>query len=168
LFLQGKLAQAPNRPYMYKLAKDPKQSKVMESFAVALQPGKVKQAAQVFSWGWGISAHSKNQDAAWEFIKWATTADMLASFGKTFTNPVPRKSSLQTLLSDTSITKAELLVIQTMSDSVAASETIPVIPQWADIQDRAGSLVSKVMSQQSTPDEAVQSAQADIEKIMKG
>jgi maltose-binding protein MalE len=55
-----------------------------------------------------------------------------------------------------------------MSDSVAASETIPVIPQWADIQDRAGSLVSKVMSQQSTPDEAVQSAQADIEKIMKG
>ena len=92
---------------------------------------------------------------------------MLADFGKTFTNPVPRKSSLQTLLSDSSMTPESLAVIQTMSDSVAASETIQVIPQWADIQDRIGALVSKVMSQQSTPEDAVNAAQADIEKLMK-
>jgi len=77
LFLQGKLAQAPNWPYMYVLASDPTQSKVIGKYAVALQPGRVKQAAQVFSWGWGISAHSKNQDAAWEFLKWATTSSRL-------------------------------------------------------------------------------------------
>ncbi|HZQ10598.1 MAG TPA: extracellular solute-binding protein [Anaerolineae bacterium] len=168
LFLQGKLAQAPNWPYMYVLSNDPKQSKVIGKFAVALQPGLVKQAAQVFSWGWGISAHSKNPDAAWEFVNWATTSDMLAAFGKKFTNPVPRKSSLQALLNDPSITKEQLAVIQTMSDSVAASETIPVIPQWDDIQTRIGAMVSKVMSQQATPEDAVKEAQADIEKIMQG
>ena len=167
LFLQGKLAQAPNWPYMWVLASDPKQSKVIGNYAVAIQPGKVKQAAEVFSWGWGISAHSKNPDAAFEFIKWATTSDMLAAFGKTFTNPVPRKSSLQTLLSDSSMTKESLAVIQTMSDSVAASDTIQVIPQWADIQDRIGALVSKVMSKQATPEDAVNAAQADLEKLMK-
>ena len=89
------------------------------------------------------------------------------AFGKTFTNPVPRKSSLQTLLKDPGISKESLAVIQTMSDSVAASETIQVIPQWADIQDRIGALVSKVMSQQSSPEDAVNAAQTDLEKLMK-
>ena len=167
LFTQGKLAQAPNWPYMWVLGNDQTNSKVPGKFKVALQPGKVKQCAQVFSWGWGISAHSKNQDAAYEFCKWGTTSEMLAAFGKTFTNPVPRKSSLDTLLKDPEMTKDLLDVIQTMSDSVAASETILVIPQWADIQDRIGALVSRVMSQQATPEDAVNEAQADLEKLMK-
>jgi multiple sugar transport system substrate-binding protein len=165
LFTQGKLAQAPNWPYMWVLGNDQANSKVVGKFKVALQPGKDKQCAEVFSWGWGISSHSKNPDLAYQFCEWATTSDMLAAFGKHFTNPVPRKSSLDTLLKDTSLSKESLEVIQTMSASVAASEAILNIPQWADIQDRIGALVSKVMSKQATPEDAVNEAQADLEKL---
>ena len=33
---------------------------------------------------------SKNPDAAVEWVKWSTSSDVLADFGKTWVNPVPR------------------------------------------------------------------------------
>lgn len=166
LFMQGKLAMAPNWPYMYGLASDPASSKVVGKFAVAVQPGKVKQAAEVFSWGYAISASSKNKDAAWAFLQWATGKDMLARLGKKFTNPVPRTSAIEALKADTEVSQASKDAIAVMTESVANSTTIPSNPKWPDIHARIGVALSKIMTKQASPEDEVKAAAADMRRIL--
>jgi multiple sugar transport system substrate-binding protein len=167
LFMQGKLAMAPNWPYMVALASDPAQLQVAGKFKIALQPGSVKQAAQVFSWGWGISSHSKAIDDAWKWVELGASSDVLAGFGKKFTNPVPRKSSGEVVNNDPEMDAQAREIISTMTESVSVSETIPMVPQWDDIHTRIGLMVSEVMSQQAEPEQAVADADAEIRKILE-
>ncbi len=168
LFLQGRLAMAPNWPYMYSMAADPEQSKVVDKFDVAIQPGKVNRGSIVFSWGFGISSASKNKEASWEFIKWATDVNTLERFSKNFTMPVPRKSAMAAILSDIEVTEKQKHVINVMTESVEQSETIPMIPEWQSIVSRLELTVSRVMSLQSTPEEELKNTEEDIIKIMEG
>jgi multiple sugar transport system substrate-binding protein len=166
LFMQGKLAMAPNWPYMVALASDPKQSQVAGKFKIALQPGSVKRAAQVFSWGWGISTHSKNIDAAWKWVELGASSDVLARFGKKFTNPVPRKSSGEAVNNDSEVDDQAREIISIMTESVSVSETIPMVPQWDDIHSTIGLMVSEVMSKQAEPEAALADTEAEIKKIL--
>lgn len=168
LFMQGKLAMAPNWPYMYGLASDPANSQVVGQFKVALQPGQDAdgQSAEVFSWGYGINSASQNKDAAYEFIKWATGEDMLVRLGKTYTNPVPRASAVASIESDPEVTQEQKDAIATMTESVAASETIPSNANWPAIHDRISVALSRVMTQQSTPEDEAKAAADDMRSIL--
>jgi multiple sugar transport system substrate-binding protein len=166
LFLQGKLAMVPNWPYLYGLAKDPKGSKVVKEYAVVKQPGKVAQAAQVFSWGYAIASQSKKKDEAYEFLKWASSKETLHKLGTTFINPVPRKSAAAAINADSSVTAADRAAIATMIDSVAGSKTIPSNPKWPDIHNRVSLALSRVMTRQSAPEKETKSAADDIQKIV--
>jgi ABC-type glycerol-3-phosphate transport system substrate-binding protein len=168
MFMAGNLAMAPNWPYMYGLASDPEQSQVVGKYKVALQPGQDedKQSAQVFSWGYGINSASDQKDAAYEFIKWATGQDMLVRLGKTFTNPVPRASAVEAIAADPEVTQEQKDAIATMTESVSVSDTIPSHPSWPAIHDRVGEALSKVMTQQATPEEEVAAAAADMREIL--
>lgn len=166
LFMQGKLAMAPNWPYMYALATDPKTSKVAGKIGVAVQPGLVKRAAEVFSWGYGISAHSKNKDLAWEFVRWASSAPILTRLAKTFTNPVSRRSSMQALLSDPQLSAQAKSVITTMTRSVSLSQTIPMVPKWPTVETRIAVALSKIMTRQASPQTEVKAAAADIKSAL--
>jgi ABC-type glycerol-3-phosphate transport system substrate-binding protein len=168
MFMAGNLAMAPNWPYMYGLASDPEQSQVAGKFKVALQPGQDadKQSAQVFSWGYGINSASDQKDAAYEFIKWATGTDMLIRLGKTFTNPVPRASAVDAIEADPDVTQEQKDAIATMTESVSVSETIPSDPNWPAIHERIGVALSRVMTQQATPEEEAAAAAADMREIL--
>lgn len=166
LFMQSKLAMAPNWPYMYSLANNPEQSKVVGKFDVAVQPGKVKRVAAVFSWGYGISSHSRNKDAAWQFVKWATSPEVLSRLGKTFTNPVARKSAMEELMADPSISKERKAAINTMTNSVSVSRTIPMIPEWPSLQSRLELTLSRIMSRLSTPEAELKATEADMKRIL--
>jgi multiple sugar transport system substrate-binding protein len=168
LFLQGKLATCPNWPYIYGLGADDSQSKVVDKYSVALQPGKVKQCAEVFSWGYLIAAGSKKKDAAFEFVKWAASPDMSKMLGQTFVNPVPRQSVSKAISEDTGISKATAETITVMTESVAQSETIPSHPKWPDIHNRVSLALNNVMTRQSSPADELSAAQSDIEKIVAG
>ncbi len=167
LLIQGKLAMAPGWPYMFSMTRDPKISKVVGLVAVAEQPGKVKQTAAVFCWGFGINSASKAQDAAARFIKFATSTDSIYALAKTFINPAVRKSALEKLKADPSVSDADRSVIATMSKAVDDGRTIPMIPQWPKIDDRIQYALSAVTSRQITPEQAVAQLKADITDIMK-
>lgn len=166
LFMQGKLAMAPNWPYMYALANDPSSSKVVGKFKVALQPGRNKQAAAVFSWGYAVSTCSKHKDAAWSFVSWATSKEMLVSLGEKFTNPVPRRSALDAIRGDPSLSEEAREAIAIMTDSVARSTTIPSNPHWPDLHSRIAVALSRIMTRQATPEDEVRAAAADMRKVL--
>lgn len=168
LFLQGKLATMPNWPYIFGLGADQAESKVVDKYAVALQPGKVKQCAEVFSWGYLIAAGSKKKDAAFQFVKWAASPEMSKMLGQTFVNPVPRQSVSQEISQDKGISEATAKAITVMTDSVAQSETIPSHPKWPDIHNRVSLALNNVMTRQKSPADELSAAQSDIEKIVAG
>lgn len=163
LFLQGKLAMAPQWPYLYSLAKDPSQSKVVGKFAVAPSPGNPHQVSTTFSWGFAVSAGSKNQEAAWEWVKWATGTDVQAQFGRTMINPVPRKSAVTKVMADTALTEADRAAISTFAKSVEASRTIPMSPLYPQWQDAMAVAVSSIMSKTQSPEDALKVAQARMQ-----
>ena len=101
LWLDGKLAIAPMWPHMYTTSKDPTSSKVVGKVKLDIPPGNPDRVATAYSWGFCAASGSKNPDAAVEWVKWSTAASLLADFGKTWLNPVPRASSIERVKADT-------------------------------------------------------------------
>jgi ABC-type glycerol-3-phosphate transport system substrate-binding protein len=167
LLIQGKLAMAPGWPYMYSMVRDPNISKVVGLIGVAVQPGKVKQSAAVFSWGFCVNSASKAQEAAMKFLKFASSTDSIYALAKKFINPAIRKSSLAKLAADADISTADRSVIQVMTKAVEIGQTIPMIPQWPKIDERIQWALSAVTSRQITPEQAVNQLKADVQKIMQ-
>jgi len=166
LFLQGNIAMAPNWPYMYSMAADPNQSKVVGKWDIDLQPGKVSRCAAVFSWGYAVSVHSKNKDAAFQFVKWATSPEVLLRLGKKFTNPIARRSAMNSLLSDSGISQKAKDAISIMTKSVEISKSIPMIPEWMSVHERIALALSKIMTLQADPAIEVKEAANDIRKTL--
>ncbi len=166
LFMQGKVAMAIDWPYLYSLAQDPKQSKVAGKFGVALQPGDVQNTSSVWSWGYGISSSSKNKDAAWEFVKWATSSSVVKRFGEKFVNPVARKSALEAIKADPKLNKDDLQSIALMSDAAARGKNAITTPKFPQIQDRLTITLSAIMSRQGNPENVVKTTAADLQNIL--
>jgi ABC-type glycerol-3-phosphate transport system substrate-binding protein len=134
MWLEGKLAMAPVWPYLYSLSKEPLGGK----FAIATAPGLVNPAGTVYSWGFAAASGAKNPDAAIEFIKWATSTDMLYGFGKEWLNPVPRASSIDLIGKDTSIGDDDKAAIAAFATSAAAGKSMTMVPQYSQLLDVLG------------------------------
>ena len=167
LFMQGKVAMVKNWPYMYAMAKDPEQSTVSDSFAVAVQPAGKEQATAAWTWGFGISSSSKNKEAAWEFIKWATSSEKLAELGITNCNPVPRTSSLSAVQEDTSLSDFDKESIQTMSDALNYASNATENPNFPTVQNELSYTLSNIMSQQVEIEEGLEQAEQTIKEAIE-
>lgn len=166
MFMQGKVAMIMNWPYMYTLANDPAQSKVAGKFAVAPQPAGAEKTSAIWSWGHGISSSSKNKDAAMEFVKWATSQQVLEQFGKQFINPVVKPAAVEALNADGTMKEEDKKAIAVMSEAVDYGQNVTTTPVFPAIQERLALALSKIMTEQSTPEEELKAAQKDIEAIV--
>jgi ABC-type glycerol-3-phosphate transport system substrate-binding protein len=162
-FLEGKVAMALVWPYLWSLTQDESQSKVAGKVDIAPAPGNPDQVATTFSWGFGISASSKNQDAAWKWLHWATSSEVLEQISRTQIAPVPRQSVIDALAGDSSLSEQDRHVFQVFADSVAASTTMPMTPAFPQYQDAMAVAISAVMSQSSDVDSALKTAQSAME-----
>ncbi len=75
IFGQGKAAMYTDANSLYPNLLDPAKSQVAAQTGVAVFPAGPKGSVMysVTSWGLGIAASSKKQDAAWEFVKYFTS-----------------------------------------------------------------------------------------------
>ena len=103
MWLDGKLAHAAGLAVPLFDLQDPAQSKVVGKVKIDIPPGNPDRVATAYSWGFCAAAGSKNPDAAVEWVKWSTGTDMLAAFGKTWINPVPRASAIAKVQADTDL-----------------------------------------------------------------
>jgi multiple sugar transport system substrate-binding protein len=79
VFAQGKAAMWVDANSLFLNVTDPAKSTVADKVGFAMIPAGDKGALpySVTSWGLSVAKSSKQQDAAWEFIKWATSKEMV-------------------------------------------------------------------------------------------
>jgi multiple sugar transport system substrate-binding protein len=145
---------------------DPKQSKVVGKFGIApAPPGEgVKQKYGFGGWGLAINASidQRQQEAAWQYIKWLTSTAVQKKLVKLGSGSFIRKST---------VTDPELVqmypflpVLDTAFEN-GDGDYRPRIPQYPEIQDILGTAINAVLVGDADPKAALDKAQALAEKL---
>lgn len=148
---------------------DPRNSKVTDKIGVLDFPaGTAGSKSTVLSWGLAVSSFSKNKDAAWKFIQWATSAKTDLELTKSGIAP-PRTSVSQdpgytaTLNSETlKQWSAALTKVQSTGDT----EVGPVGVAAAEMRKVIGDAVGKVILGRATAEEAAKEIQTGLTPLL--
>src|ERR1044071_4422190 len=160
--LQGTAAMSINWPAWISSMSDPSKSKVIGKMEFTVMPGKaVPGRAEIGNWLISIPRSAKNADAAFDFLIWATSAEQMKRSAMRG-NPPTRKSVF---------TDAELLArfpaYPAQLRSLENSRPHPRAPAWNEIENAFGIFLSKANSGELSPAEAMNQANAEIEKILQ-
>ncbi|AYY11708.1 sugar ABC transporter substrate-binding protein [Actinobacteria bacterium YIM 96077] len=169
LFAQGHAGMSVESSNEISSVIDPEDSTVAEDVGVMpTPPGPGGQHPTVLQWGISMSPYSENQDAAWEFMKWATSPEMqlqLAMDGIAS----PRASTweseeFQETLDRPALTEwAEALdVIQTDGHP----EVAPPGENQPEIRQIIGDGVGQVIAGNMDAAEAAQQIQSELETVL--
>lgn len=148
-FMQGKSAMIPvwwwaysgfYNPESSTLSKDQVGFAGMPSYAGATK-------TYAISMPFSISSYSKNQDAAWEFLKWLSNPDMDRANaiereveGKEIVNNVVTHiASLQ----DADVNAANDNIQAAAWESLKESDIMPQIPEWPEVGDLLSAAIAK-------------------------
>jgi multiple sugar transport system substrate-binding protein len=145
---------------------DPKQSKVVGKFAIAAAPpGEgVKQKYGFGGWGLAINAgvDKRQQEAAWLYIKWLTSAAIQKEMAKLGAGSYIRKSTV----SDPDLVALyPFLPVLDTAFLNGDGDYRPRIPQYPEIQDILGTAVNAVLVGDADPKALLDKAQAQAEKL---
>jgi len=167
MFMQGVLAMAHNWPYQYSLCIDLKQSKVVGKFETALMPKKVRIAGGVYTWAWSISSSSRNKDAAWKWIEFAQSKEILKKLDTSVPGPIARKSVYDSIMDDPAVNedlKKFILVISEMAGIYGIPA--PPHPKYSELHtEHIGSAISAALALKKTPKEALDEAAEKIRAL---
>lgn len=127
----------------------------------------------LWSWGLGVTASSKNQDAAWKFISWVTSEDYIKLAGeeagwdsippgsRTSTYEIPEYTEAASRYADLTIKSIDAAnPLQPTVDPVPYTGVQYVqIPEFVDIGDFVSQQVAGAISGTQTVDEALEKSQ---------
>ena len=94
LFIQGKAVFHRNWPYAWQVSNDPERSRIAGTVGIARLPHFPggRSYATLGGWQAGVSSHSKNSKAAWEFVKFLTGEKAQKIFALKGGRPPTRKA----------------------------------------------------------------------------
>jgi sorbitol/mannitol transport system substrate-binding protein len=163
------------------LLADPKSSKVAGKIGYALAPteGSVNGSSWLYTWALGILSTSKHQDAAFKFIRWATSKDYVNLVAQTY-GPlrIPSGTRLSTYSRADYVAAAPFapIVLKAIEgadltkparDAVPYTGTAQVdIPEYATWAADFGQNFSAVIAGSMTVDEALKRSQATAVQVM--
>jgi multiple sugar transport system substrate-binding protein len=160
--LQGTAAMSINWPAWISSFSNAARSKVIGKMEFTTLPGALKPGqAEIGNWLIAIPRDSQNAEAAIDFLLWATTAEQMKRSAQRG-NPPTRKSLFRDaeLLSKNPAYPAQLR-------SLESSRPRPRTPYWNEIENAFGIFISKANSGTLSPAEAMNQANAEIEKILQ-
>ncbi|MEL6202559.1 MAG: extracellular solute-binding protein [Pseudomonadota bacterium] len=164
-FTQGKVAMINNWSVRTPLFTDPDLSKVNGKFGVAMFPHAEGETSVPPVGGWilCINAHSKNKDAAWDFVKWFSSPETHKKFVLAG-GPPSRHSAFQ----DEQI-NAEQFWTQTLYDSAKAAwpDGRPRYPGTFQVIDAIGLEVNRAIIGEEPVQEALDKANENVERVLK-
>ena len=148
---------------------NPETSTVADKVELAHVPaGPVKRAPQIGSHGFQIPAAAKNKDAAWEFISWATSQEMLmraAIEGNWSANP--RESVLTSQEYGEKFNIGESKVGELVAEALTLADVrYRTVPEFPEAGARIGQGIAEIISGQKSVKEAMDDVQKDVEEIM--
>lgn len=149
---------------------NPEASIVTDLVEIALPPGgPAGTFPQIASHGYQIPAAARNKEAAWEFIRWATSAEMMMDAAMDDNiSALPRISVLNSSdygdkynIGDSKIGE---LIVEALNLSKAEYR---VVPEFPEIGNRLGQAIGEIISGQASVEEAANSLQADAIQVMQ-
>ena len=160
--LQGTAAMSINWPAWLSSFSDPSKSKVIGKMEFTTLPSADKPGqAEIGNWLIAIPRDSQNVEAAMDFLLWATSAEQMKRSAERG-NPPTRKS----LFRDPELL-AKYPTYPTQLRSLESSRPRPRTPYWNEIENAFGIFLSKANSGELSPADAMNQANAEIEKILQ-
>jgi multiple sugar transport system substrate-binding protein len=159
--LQGTAAMSINWPAWISSFDDPAKSKVTGKMAFTDMPGaKTAGRAEIGNWLIAIPRDSRNAEAAFDFLLWATSAEQMKRSALRG-NPPTRRS----VFTDTEL-MAKFPAYTVQLRSLENSRPRPRTPFWNEIENTFGIFLSKANSGELTPEEAMNRANSEIARII--
>lgn len=160
--LQGTAAMSINWPAWISSFDDAAKSKVTGKMAFTDMPGALEPGrAEIGNWLIAISKDSKNREAAFDFLLWATSAEQMKRSALRG-NPPTRRSVFR---------DAELVgkfpAYPVQLRSLENSRPRPRTPLWNEIENAFGIFLSKANAGELSPEEAMNRANAEIARIVE-
>lgn len=155
VFQNGEAAFALNWTYMYNMANDPKDSKVVGKVGVVPAPGidgKSTVSAVNGSMGLGITSTSKHPDEAWKYITFMTSQQTQNQYAKL---SLPIWASSYT---DPAVSKGQEELIAAAKQSLAAMYPRPTTPKYQELSTALQQAVQESLLGQSKPEDALKTA----------
>ena len=160
--LQGTAAMSINWPAWLSSFSDASKSKVIGKMEFTTLPGAQKPGrAEIGNWLIAIPRDSQNIAEAMDFLMWATDAEQM-KLSALRGNPPTRKS----LFRDPELI-AKYPTYPAQLRSLESSRPRPRTPHWNEIENAFGIFLSKANSGELSPAEAMNQANAEIEKILQ-
>ena len=160
--LQGTAAMSINWPAWISSFSDATKSKVIGKMAFTTLPAAVKDGqAEIGNWLIAIPKDSRNAEAAIDFLLWTTSSEQMKLSAQRG-NPPTRRS----LFKDAELV-AKFPSYPAQLKSLETSRPRPRTPQWNEIENVFGIFLSKANSGELTPEDAMNQANAEIEKIVQ-
>jgi multiple sugar transport system substrate-binding protein len=166
-FWNGQVAMIDHWSVYASMASDPSQSKIVGNIGAAIPPGKTEDMAgsQMGGWALSINSISKQQDAAWEFVKWATSKETML---KMVTEDVFDAVSRESVLSDATVQeKYPWAQVYLESLKAANPEYKPRIPAYVQMEEVLGVELNAALLGKVTPQQSLETAQEKIIQILK-
>jgi multiple sugar transport system substrate-binding protein len=160
--LQGTSAMSINWPSWISAMDDPTKSRVVGKIAFAPMPGERRAGrASTGNWLVGIPAGSKNVDAAFTFLRWATDPPQMRVAAERGCPPT-RSSVFQ----DPELVR-RFRAFPVQHESLRTARPRPRTPHWNEIENVFGVYVSKANAGSMKVEEALARAQAEIVEIQR-
>ncbi len=161
--LQGTAAASINWPNWVATFEDPNQSRVVGLMSYAPIPAGTKTgSSEIGHWLLGVTAASKNKQAAVDFLMWATSPEQIKiSAGRG--NPPVRFS----VFTDPDLTSQEKFRhFPILMEAINYSTPRPRHPKWPEIENAFGVELSKAVAGTISAKAALDRANAEIAKII--
>ena len=160
--LQGTAAMSINWPAWISSFNDAAKSKVIGKMEFTAMPGaKAAGRAEIGNWLIAIPRDSKRAEAAFDFLLWATSAEQMKRSALRG-NPPTRRS----VFTDTELL-AKFPAYPAQLRSLENSRPRPRTPLWNEIENTFGIFLSKANSGQLSPEDAMNQANAEINRIIE-
>lgn len=168
-FLSGKVAQIEFWTDLGVYAQDPKQSKVVDKWTAVPVPvgGANKQRVAPLDAGFafGVSTASKNQDAAWQFVKFATGKEIHTKLITTVSSGIDptRKSALAAGAPYTAFAPK---LVGAATAAQPATLAWPTVPQAPALLQALSDELAKILAKTKSAEQGLKDAQATWTRLL--
>jgi multiple sugar transport system substrate-binding protein len=166
IFAQGKVAFLTDVDSLYTNATDPAKSKIGDKVGFAPFPAGAagSKPTNVTAWGLSINARTEHKDAAWEFIKWATSKEIVLKQQQKG-NPGARTSVWDNPEATQSF-PAELVQVIKESMKNGVDHDRPVVITVGEARDAVGEVVMRVITGEKDIQAVADKANANLQAII--
>jgi len=129
--LQGRVAMGLGWPFNYTDSLNPEVTAEHVLGNIGVVPGPVTN--NVYAWVWSIMSTSNNPEAAFKFMEWGSSSDIVARLGSELLVPICRSSSVDIMMSG-GLTPEEEAAVIGLTGVLEQGFTPFITPSWAPMR----------------------------------